>query len=104
MSCLTPEGALSGECDFLSANMYAKSLFGEIPPTVLPLRLYSTNYQVRMRWQISVWNERRLVLSLDMYGYGAKLRALRCPWVTGSPWVSPNSLPCPVLLLLLTLL
>ena len=29
MSCLTPEGALSGECAFLSANMYARSLFGE---------------------------------------------------------------------------
>jgi len=29
MSCLTPEGAMSGECDFLSANMYARSLFGE---------------------------------------------------------------------------
>ena len=28
MSCLTPEGATSGECDFLSANMYARSLFG----------------------------------------------------------------------------
>ena len=30
MSCLTPEGAISGECDFLSANMYARSLFGEL--------------------------------------------------------------------------
>ncbi|KEP47545.1 coatomer subunit beta [Rhizoctonia solani 123E] len=29
MSCLTPEAALSGDCDFLSANMYARSLFGE---------------------------------------------------------------------------
>ena len=29
MSCLTPEGALSGECNFLSANMYARSLFGQ---------------------------------------------------------------------------
>ncbi|CAK5279339.1 unnamed protein product [Mycena citricolor] len=29
MSCLTPEGATSGECDFLSVNMYARSLFGE---------------------------------------------------------------------------
>jgi hypothetical protein len=28
MSCLTPEGAMSGDCDFLSANMYARSLFG----------------------------------------------------------------------------
>ncbi|KAF9422277.1 coatomer subunit beta [Podila epigama] len=29
MSCLTPEAALSGECGFLSANMYARSVFGE---------------------------------------------------------------------------
>ncbi|KAJ2924380.1 hypothetical protein H1R20_g12715, partial [Candolleomyces eurysporus] len=35
MSCLTPEGATSGDCDFLSANMYARSLFGAFAP---PLR------------------------------------------------------------------
>jgi coatomer subunit beta len=29
MSCLTPDAALSGDCDFLSANMYARSLFGK---------------------------------------------------------------------------
>ncbi|THH18996.1 hypothetical protein EW146_g2085 [Bondarzewia mesenterica] len=29
MSCLTPDGAMSGDSDFLSANMYARSLFGE---------------------------------------------------------------------------
>ncbi|PKC13486.1 putative SEC26-coatomer complex beta chain of secretory pathway vesicles [Rhizophagus irregularis] len=29
MSCLTPEVALSGDCGFLSANMYARSIFGE---------------------------------------------------------------------------
>ncbi|KAI6649559.1 Coatomer subunit beta-like [Oopsacas minuta] len=29
MKCLTPPKALSGECDFLSANLYAKSIFGE---------------------------------------------------------------------------
>jgi len=29
MNCLTPESALSGECGFLSANLYAKSVFGE---------------------------------------------------------------------------
>ncbi|KAF8635297.1 hypothetical protein AX15_000475 [Amanita polypyramis BW_CC] len=29
MACLTPDGAVSGECDFLSANLYARSLFGE---------------------------------------------------------------------------
>ncbi|TIC05155.1 Coatomer, beta subunit [Wallemia mellicola] len=29
MSCLTPEASMSGECGFLSANMYARSVFGE---------------------------------------------------------------------------
>jgi coatomer subunit beta len=29
MSCLTPENQLSGDCGFLSANMYARSIFGE---------------------------------------------------------------------------
>jgi coatomer subunit beta len=31
MACLTPEGAMSGDCDFLSANLYARSLFGSSP-------------------------------------------------------------------------
>ena len=29
MRCLTPEKALSGQCGFMAANMYAKSIFGE---------------------------------------------------------------------------
>lgn len=29
MRCLTPESALAGECDFLAANLYARSVFGE---------------------------------------------------------------------------
>lgn len=29
MKCLTPEKALQGECGFMAANMYAKSIFGE---------------------------------------------------------------------------
>ncbi|KAJ9107198.1 hypothetical protein QFC19_002858 [Naganishia cerealis] len=29
MACLTPDAALSGDCDFLSANLCARSLFGE---------------------------------------------------------------------------
>ena len=29
MSCLTPEASLGGECQFLSANLYARSVFGE---------------------------------------------------------------------------
>lgn len=29
MACLTPEAALQGDCGFLSANLYARSLFGE---------------------------------------------------------------------------
>jgi coatomer subunit beta len=29
MNCLTPKQALGGECDFLAANLYARSIFGE---------------------------------------------------------------------------
>ena len=29
MQCLTPDLALEGECNFLAANLYAKSVFGE---------------------------------------------------------------------------
>lgn len=29
MKCLTPEKALQGECGFMAANLYAKSIFGE---------------------------------------------------------------------------
>ncbi|KAG0655304.1 coatomer subunit beta [Rhodotorula mucilaginosa] len=29
MACLTPDAALEGDCGFLSANLYARSLFGE---------------------------------------------------------------------------
>lgn len=29
MRCLTPEAALQGDCRFLSANLYARSVFGE---------------------------------------------------------------------------
>ncbi|KAJ2550629.1 coatomer subunit beta [Coemansia sp. RSA 1933] len=29
MACLTPDNALAGDCGFLSANLYARSIFGE---------------------------------------------------------------------------
>ncbi|KAK7567878.1 adaptin N terminal region-domain-containing protein [Phyllosticta citricarpa] len=29
MSCLTPEASMKGDCQFLSANLYARSIFGE---------------------------------------------------------------------------
>lgn len=32
MSCLTPEASLKGDCQFLSANLYARSVFGKFVP------------------------------------------------------------------------
>ena len=29
MACLTPAASMKGECQFLSANLYARSVFGE---------------------------------------------------------------------------
>lgn len=38
MSCLTPEASLEGECQFLSANLYARSVFGKSPNARLMCR------------------------------------------------------------------
>ena len=37
MSCLTPEASLKGDCQFLSANLYARSVFGTFLPTPPPV-------------------------------------------------------------------
>lgn len=31
MACLTPKSALEGDCGFLAANLYARSIFGAEP-------------------------------------------------------------------------
>ncbi|KAG0698211.1 coatomer beta subunit appendage platform-domain-containing protein [Suillus ampliporus] len=50
MSCLTPEGAMSGDCDFLSANMYARSLFDAFSSiSQRQRRSYIARTQTRMR-------------------------------------------------------
>ena len=34
MSCLTPRSALEGDCGFLAANLYARSIFGGCPTRI----------------------------------------------------------------------
>lgn len=48
MSCLTPDASLEGECQFLSANLYARSVFGECPPLTAQRDYSLTISQVRM--------------------------------------------------------
>jgi len=36
MSCLTPEASMKGDCQFLSANLYARSVFGKYFPHTVP--------------------------------------------------------------------
>lgn len=53
MSCLTPEASLSGECQFLSANLYARSVFGEFRLLVMGVwGCLLTCVQARMLWRI----------------------------------------------------
>jgi coatomer subunit beta len=44
MSCLTPEASMKGDCQFLSANLYARSVFGEFL-SVLALQASSNNHR-----------------------------------------------------------
>lgn len=49
MNCLTPEASLKGDCQFLSANLYARSVFGKFISSVAFTRCHLlTNTQVRM--------------------------------------------------------
>lgn len=58
MNCLTPEASLKGDCQFLSANLYARSVFGKYRPWMqfFHLQTHSLNLlltlspQVRMLW------------------------------------------------------
>ena len=50
MTCLTPEASMKGDCQFLSANLYARSVFGRYL-FASSIRLFTNTIQVRMRWR-----------------------------------------------------
>lgn len=50
MTCLTPEGSLQGDCQFLSANLYARSVFGK--STSVAGSDCADNMQARTHWRI----------------------------------------------------
>lgn len=51
MNCLTPEASLKGDCQFLSANLYARSVFGKFLFSALALwDGVLTSIQARMLW------------------------------------------------------
>lgn len=55
MNCLTPEASLKGDCQFLSANLYARSVFGKsqlLSPTPQRRSYADPESQVRTLWRI----------------------------------------------------
>ena len=56
MACLTPDGALSGDCDFLSGNLYARSLFGESRTTIRLMALPSCRLDVTLTGEDALAN------------------------------------------------
>lgn len=54
MNCLTPEASLKGDCQFLSANLYARSVFGKSESFHLQLSKADADFesQARTRWRI----------------------------------------------------
>lgn len=49
MNCLTPEASMKGDCQFLSANLYARSVFGKLLTSITGLVLCANYFQARMR-------------------------------------------------------
>ena len=50
MTCLTPEASMKGDCQFLSANLYARSVFGNLHHSYRSKTLL-TFFQGRTLWQ-----------------------------------------------------
>lgn len=50
MTCLTPEASLKGDCQFLSANLYARSVFGKLFLIPRLNTIYANFAQARMLW------------------------------------------------------
>ena len=73
MKCLTPEKALSGDCGFMAANFYAKSIFGEDALANLsiekplgsgPEGQVTGHVRIRAKSQVWIWSEEFYVVSL----------------------------------------
>lgn len=47
MSCLTPEASMKGDCQFLSANLYARSVFGKCTSPQFVVKLFADIYARR---------------------------------------------------------
>lgn len=68
MNCLTPEASMKGDCQFLSANLYARSVFGEfsLVPSIVPpfyphpIPVLSISGLLRLRFHsfLLVWGSR----------------------------------------------
>lgn len=64
MKCLTPEKALSGQCGFMGANLYARSIFGEDAlanlsiekPLESPDAAVTGHIRIRAKSQVRKWH------------------------------------------------
>jgi hypothetical protein len=75
--CLTPEGALSGDCDFLSANLYARSLFGDYRRLFIRYRVLMVFARYIGEDALKRW---RQVTSLAISAFATKPRVSRFRW------------------------
>lgn len=75
MKCLTPEKALSGQCGFMAANMYARSIFGEDAlanlsiekPLDSPDAPVTGHIRIRAKSQVSVKLLHKCFVTIQIY-------------------------------------
>ncbi|GFY22378.1 coatomer subunit beta [Trichonephila clavipes] len=72
MRCLTPEKALSGECGFMAANLYARSIFGEY---ALPMMVHYCEEEMNSIVYLALDSHDDLWLICVTYKYVAPNRA-----------------------------
>lgn len=83
MKCLTPEKALSGQCGFMAANMYAKSIFGEDALANLSIEkpFNKPDAPVAGHIRIRAKSQVRVCLYISFFAYIYGMFSI-CPWCT----------------------
>ena len=68
MKCLTPEKTLTGDCEFLAANLYARSMFGESALANLSIEVGSNGF-VQGKLLSSIFGSKSYIRRLIIKNY-----------------------------------
>lgn len=89
MRCATPRSALEGECGFLAANLYAKSVFGEDALVNVSVEKQPDGKlagYIRIRYTVYRFKAFTLMCSFVLFGIAVSAMQTACRHLTCTAW------------------